>query len=164
MELDSSHFIAALRRIPLFEGLKPKQGMALLKACERRSIAVREQLCQIGEGSEEMFILLSGKLSVRNEDGTQIALIEPIAPMGEMGIFTGEPRSATVLASEPSTLLVLGKSRLNMLLRQNPEVELVISRNLIQILSQRLRAANHQEIRHLTRLMKDQDAGAEAQE
>ncbi len=163
MELDPSHFVAAIRRIPLFEGLKPKQGMALLKSCERRSIAAREQLCKIGEGSEEMFILLSGKLSVRNEDGTQIALIEPIAPMGEMGIFTGEPRSATVLAGEPSTLLVLGKSRLNMFLRQNPDVELVISRNLIGILSERLRSSN-QEIRYLTRMIKDQDAGAEAEE
>jgi len=163
LELDFSHFVVAIRRIPLFEGLKPKQGMALLKSCKRRSIAAREQLCKIGEGSEEMFILLSGKLSVRNEDGTQIALIEPIAPMGEMGIFTGEPRSASVLAGEPSTLLVLEKSRLNMFLRRNPDVELVISRNLIRILSERLRASN-QEIRYLTRMMKDQDAGAEAEE
>ena len=71
-----------------------------------------------------------------------------------MGIFTDEPRSATVLAREPSALLVLSKNKLVSLMRSNPSIEIVISRNLIATLSDRLRHANG-EITHLQKLIAD---------
>ncbi len=163
MDRDLSHFIAAIRRVPLFQRLKTDQALILLKASERRSVDARETLCKYGEPSLEMFILLSGELSVRTREGVQIAKIAPIAPMGEMGIFTEEPRSATVTALQPSTLLVLTKAQIDMIMRRNPEIEIAISRNLIEILSERLRNAN-QEIAHLSRLIADQDAGAKTLE
>jgi CRP-like cAMP-binding protein len=159
MQSDTSHFIAALRRIPLFQNLNPQQAMVLLKACERRSYGRSEILCQFGDSSDEMFILLSGELSVRTGEGTQIARITPIAPVGEMGIFTSEPRSATVVVREPATLFVLNKAQLDHLLRRNPDVELIVSRNLIALLSQRIRDTNR-EIAHLSGLLADQEAGA----
>ncbi len=77
-----------------------------------------------------------------------------------MGIFTGEPRSANVMASEASSLLVLSKAKLDMFMRRNPPIEIIISRNLITTLSERLRTAN-QEIAHLQNLIADQGANPE---
>ena len=77
-----------------------------------------------------------------------------------MGIFTGEPRSANVMASEASSLLVLSKAKLDMFMRRNPPIEIIISRNLINTLSERLRTAN-QEIAHLQNLIADQGANPE---
>lgn len=158
MEQDANRFIAALRQIPLFQGLSPQQAGVLLKACERRALERNHVLCRFGDQSSEMFVLLSGQLSIRSEDGRQIARIEPIAPVGEMGLFTGEPRSATVLVREKATLLALNKSRLDHVLRQNPEMELAISRNLISILSQRIRDAN-KELTYLGGIIADQGDG-----
>lgn len=161
MERDLSQFIAAVRRIPLFQGLRPNQAVSLLKACDRRAVEARTVLCKFGDPSHDMFILLSGQLSIRTKDGVQVALIDPIAPVGEMGIFTGEPRSATVLAKEACNLFVLGRAHLEALLRRNPDIELAIARNLIRTLAQRIRDAN-KEIAYLNGLFSDQEEGEEA--
>ena len=161
MEQDLPNFIQAIRRIPLFQGLKPDQALAIFKTCERRTLAPKGVLCELGAPSTEMFILLSGQLSVRTEGNIQVALINPIAPVGEMGIFTGEPRSATVIAREAASFLVLSKARLDHLMRRNSDIEVAISRSLIQILSQRLRDANR-ELAYLNRLIADQEAGKKA--
>ena len=163
MERDLTQFVAAMKRIPLFEGLSAEQAMVLLKACERRSYEAQQVICNFGDPSKEMFILLSGKLSVRSAKGFQIARIVPIAPVGEMGIFTEEPRSAGVVCLEPSTFFVLSKPQLDHLLRRHPDIELAVSRHLIATLSQRIRDAND-EISHLRDMIADQDAGARAAE
>ena len=81
--------------------------MVILKSCQNQSVAAQQTLCNFGEPSDKMFILLYGKLSIYSKEGAQVARIEPVAPVGEMGLFTGEPRSATVKASEAATLFVL---------------------------------------------------------
>ena len=158
MSQDVSQFIAAVRRIPLFQGLNPTQAISLLKVCDRKSLEAGATLCLYGDRSEQMYILLTGALSVRTEDGTQIARIEPVAPVGEMGIFTEEPRSATVVATETSSLFVLGKYKLQGVMRQNSEIEINISRNVIASLAQRIRSAN-QELNHMRSLIADQGGG-----
>jgi len=155
---DLSQFIQVIRRIPLFQSLKPEQAVMLLKICSRISLDTREQLCAFGEQSRDMFILLSGKLSIRTGEGIQVATVSPIAPVGEMGIFTGEPRSTTVLAAEPSTLFGLSKTQLDALMRRNPDIEIAISRSLISTLSARLRDANG-EIVHMQKLFADIEEG-----
>ena len=134
--------------------------MVILKSCQNQSVAAQQTLCNFGEPSDKMFILLYGKLSIYSQEGAQVPRIEPVAPVGEMGLFTGEPRPATVKASEAATPFLLSKPHLDHLLRRNPGVEPVVSRNLIRTLSERLRAAN-QEITHLGHLIADQDAGTE---
>ncbi len=158
MSQDVSQFVAAVQRIPLFKGLNPTQAISVLKVCDRKSIDAGTVLCRYGDRSEQMYILLSGALSIRTEDGTQIAKIDPIAPVGEMGIFTEEPRSATVVATEAASLFVLGKYKLQGVMRQNNEVEVNISRNVIATLAQRIRDAN-QELNYLRGVIADQGGG-----
>jgi CRP-like cAMP-binding protein len=155
--LDLARFINVLKRIPLFEGLEPDQAKLILQICEQRSLQPRDRLCSQGDSSDGLFVLVSGRASVLSSTGVQIAVIEPIAPIGEMGMFTGEPRSATVVAKEPSNLLVLGKLKLDSILGRNPKLELCVSRNLVRILSSRLRSANA-ELAHVQGLLSDQDS------
>ncbi|MCZ6634303.1 MAG: cyclic nucleotide-binding domain-containing protein [bacterium] len=161
MDRDPSQFVQALKRIPLFQGLKPDQALVLIRVCEQKALGAREFLCHNGDSANEMYILLSGQLSVRTKEAVQVARIDPIAPVGEMGIFTGEPRSADVIALEPSNMLVLSKAKLLSLMRRHPDIEIAISRNLIATLSQRLRDANN-ELVHLHALISDQEAGQKA--
>ena len=160
MNSDVSQFVDAVKLVPLFSGLQPTQAVALLKVCERRALKAGEALCRFGDRSEKMYILLSGELSVRTADDTQIAKISPVAPVGEMGLFTDEPRSATVVADSDATLFVLGKYQFEGVMRKNRDMEVIISRNVIATLAQRIRESN-EELNHLRGLIADQGAPPE---
>tara|TARA_B100001964_G_scaffold74523_1_gene84677 strand:+ start:365 stop:862 length:498 start_codon:yes stop_codon:yes gene_type:complete len=160
---DVSQFVEAVKRVPLFAGLQPTQAVTLLKVCERRSLNAGDTLCRFGDRSDQMYILLSGELSVRTQDDTQIAKIAPVAPVGEMGLFTDEPRSATVVAASDSTLFVLGKYQLASAMRKDKDIEITVSRNVIATLAERIRTSN-EELNHLRGLIADQGAEPEEEE
>lgn len=87
----------------------------------RTSLAPGEYLFLQGEPSPDFSILLSGKVEILvvdgaaspdraavERDGRRIATVdEPKSPIGEMGAFLAEPRSASVRALEPSTFMRL---------------------------------------------------------
>jgi CRP-like cAMP-binding protein len=58
--------------------------------------------------------------------------------LGELGLFGVGPRSATAVAVEPVTLVVIPAKRLNKLVRTNPALAVAIIRDL----SVKLRATN----------------------
>jgi len=47
---------------------------------------------RMGEPSDEMMVLLKGHLAVTNNAGDVLAEIKAGAPIGEMGVFTGQTR------------------------------------------------------------------------
>ena len=159
MNKDISQLVAIFKRVPLFSGLQLMQAVTLLKACERRSLSAGEMLCQFGDRSDSMYILLSGELSVRTKDNTQIAKVSPVEPIGEMGLFTDEPRSATLVATKDSSLFVLGKNPLEGTMRNNKDIEITLCRNVISALAERLRTS-HEELDHLRQLISGQGPAA----
>ena len=124
-------------KIPMFGELSRPDAAAILQACEFKSVKRGEILCQIRQPSKDMSILLSGELTVHNEKGVEIAKVAPVSPVGEMGLFTGQPRSATVRAAADSNLLVLKKVAFERLMRQNVGINRSVSRNIIRVLHQR---------------------------
>lgn len=152
MNKDIAQFVAIIKRVPLFTGLQLMQAATLLKVCERRSLSAGEKLCQFGDRSDSMYILLSGELSVRTKDNTQIAKISPVEPVGEMGLFTDEPRSATLVATKDSSCFVLEKDPLDYAMRTNKDIEITLCRNVIATLAERLRKS-HDELDHLREMV-----------
>jgi CRP-like cAMP-binding protein len=151
---DISQFVAIFKRVPLFAGLQLMQAVTLLKVCERRTLSAGDMLCHFGDRSDSMYILLSGELSVRTKDDTQIAKISPVEPVGEMGLFTDEPRSATLVATKDSSFFVLGKNPLERAMRNNKDIEITLCRNVIATLATRLRGS-HEELDHLRELISE---------
>jgi CRP-like cAMP-binding protein len=76
------------------------------------------------------------------ESGEELARIGPGTPTGEMGLFTGQPRSATILSLQRSTAMVLGRKEIGLLLANNKEMQVKVLQNLVKVLSQRLTEAN----------------------
>ena len=91
-----------VQKIPIFKGFEQQQILAILKICTSVPVAPGETIYARGEPSDDMLILLKGKLSVIGDSGEQLALILPGGSVGEMGMFTGLPRSARIVAYEPS--------------------------------------------------------------
>ena len=60
----------------------------------------------------EMLILLQGQLNVVGDAGEILAQISPGSPVGEIGLFTAEPRSASITDAEAAAGLVITKADL----------------------------------------------------
>lgn len=65
-------------------------------------------------------------------------MIEPGMSTGEMGAFTGQPRSGNVTAAEESVGLVIDKHDLDNLMRENWRMEVKLLRNLVDVLCKRV--------------------------
>ena len=127
-----------LKKIPLFNGLSPTQIQKLLGISTLRSNRPEKNLCENNTSSDEMYILLSGELAIITADGLQVARLAPITAVGEIGVITQQPRSATVTAIQPSRTLVIPKPPFDHLLRADRDMQTKIYQNIIEILSTKL--------------------------
>ncbi len=141
---NTRRFIQIIDKIPMFQRLNPPQALEILKMCKPLSFSGREIVCEQGTKSTEMYVLLTGKLTVAAPDGTALANLSPITIVGEMGLITGQPRSATVITAQAASVFEISKIKFDILLKKHPEIGFVIYRNIIHILSQRLDDNNHQ--------------------
>lgn len=114
----------------------------ILSMCTKHVLNENDVLCKQGNDSNSVFILLQGKLSVRIQNSANIATINPVSTIGEIGVFTGEKRSATVIAMEKSSLLSLPKKSLDTLIDRDPAFGVRIMRRIIQELSDRIAEDN----------------------
>lgn len=106
-----------------------------------------EILYRQGETAHDLIYLEKGKLSVFLEYGTknQVRLteIKEGAIVGEMGLFLQEPRSATVVATQPSIIYKLTDSNLNKLYLEQPELGIALDKLIIKLLGRRIKQANN---------------------
>jgi len=142
MNAQQYQMMQVLQKIPLFRGLDVKQAMHLLKICRPTEYKPGQMVYAVGETSTEMLILLKGKLSVVGQSGEILASIEPGEATGEMGLFTGEPRSASVIAMEDSTGLVIRKPELMAVMSSDKEMHITVLYNVIALMRERLAEAN----------------------
>jgi len=131
-----------LKRIPVFSDLSESNKKMILSISQKKILEAGEVLCNEGDDSTAMFILLVGKLSVKILNSATVATINPIGTIGEMGVFTGDTRSATVEAMEKSALLAIRSEDINTLIEKEPQIGLSIMRKVIKILAQRIQDHN----------------------
>ena len=131
-----------VRRIPIFRGFAPEQTDRMLEVCEKRSIRKGEHLFREGDTSAEMYILLTGHLRVTTSTGAEIASIWEMGLVGEMGVLTDQPRSASVVAGEQSELLCIKSECLKNLIDSDKDMGYKIYQNVTYLLCDRLRDNN----------------------
>ena len=134
--------VQVLKKIPIFKDLSPPQVRQVLSICTPRFYQPQNTICKGGASSEDIYILLSGKLEVATAEGIEVADITPVTTVGEMGVITGQPRSATVTAAQPSHFLVLPKSRFDYLLREDVDMRARVYKNVVDILAHKLINSN----------------------
>lgn len=89
-----------------------------------------------GEPGDAMYVLVSGRLRVSITDDVgherTVREITRGQVVGEMSLFTDEPRSATVVAVRDSVLVRLGKTEFNHLLSTSSAVSIALTRQVIR--------------------------------
>jgi CRP-like cAMP-binding protein len=132
----------ALAKVSLFEGLNPKYLKGLAAIATERVFKPGEYLMRQGESGVGLFIILSGKVRVEKIDASgktvEIAENGPGDILGEMAVFDGAPRSASVAAATETASLVLASWEFNAFLKAHPEAAL----ELLPIVVKRFRETN----------------------
>ena len=96
-----------------------------------------------GDHEKYMGLVVRGSVNVIKKDAKQqdkiLSVIGKSGIFGEMMLFDGEPRSATIVAAEPTVLLILSQENLDCLVKEIPVLAAKLLWKLGKILSQRLR-------------------------
>ena len=84
-----------------------------------------------------MFILVSGELAVKNGD-VELSRIRPVDVVGEMGVITGMPRSATIEVAEDATLIAIRKMVFDLLIKKDIDLAGKVYKNVFESLCRKL--------------------------
>src|SRR5882724_11581936 len=85
------------------------------------------------EAKSEAFLVHEGKVEIRKNLGGEHKLLRVISKgelLGELGLFRNAPRSATAIAADAVTLMVIPANRLDHLVRANPALAIALIRDL----------------------------------
>lgn len=85
------------------------------------------------DAKSEAFLVHEGKVEVRKNLGGEEKLLNVVGKgqlLGELALFMNTPRSATAIAAEPVTLLLIPANRLEALVRTNPALAMAIIKDL----------------------------------
>ena len=124
----------------------PDQIKGLLALLESRTVPAGTVIFRQGEPSDSIELLVSGRVQVLLElpGGRRVRLRSMLEQtvLGEMGFFRDLPRSATVIADQPSRLLRVTREAYGRMLAEAPEAAAVLHRMIITTLADRLHFAN----------------------
>ena len=118
----------ALRGVSLFDGLSDKTLARIAAHVTETEVPAGRVLTGQGQLSREAFVILNGVAEVRIGDEI-VAETKAGELIGEIGVLRGAPRSATVVAKTPMTLLVLSVQDLRWL-SEEPDVAERVQKNL----------------------------------
>jgi small-conductance mechanosensitive channel/CRP-like cAMP-binding protein len=127
MELDRDmrRRVAALHGIDLFDGFSEAELHRLAERLALTPFSAGDALTQQGATADWLYIIANGKADVYVENGNNRAKVAELGPgmlCGEMGLMTGEPRAATVIARTHMDCYRLDKQSFRDLLVSRPEV------------------------------------------
>ncbi|HMS40954.1 MAG TPA: mechanosensitive ion channel family protein [Pyrinomonadaceae bacterium] len=120
-----SEIIDLISGIPLFEPLTDEEMDKIAGSSSLRVFAPKEKIVRRGQKGNSMFIVNRGSVTVQIREKNKIKPIRTLKAgefFGEMALFTGEPRSATVVADEEAEVLEIKHHCLKPIIEKNPEL------------------------------------------
>ena len=130
---DTETLAELLSSVDIFSPLTADELNALAAGVTGRVFAPGEAIIRAGDSGDSMFVVHRGSVDVRvDSNGTQrtIKRLGEGAFFGEMALFTGEPRTASVVAAEETEVLEIGHEAMKGLFRTNPDLVEAISHTI----------------------------------
>ncbi len=112
--------------------------------------ATGEELIHQGDEADHVFIIIEGHAEAYVA-GQKVGDVQKDEIFGAMAVFTREKRSATVIASEPCTVMVIPKEQFLSLMQSNPR----IAHSLIESMARRIDLLN----KEVTQLRSNESEG-----
>ena len=112
---------ATLKQIPLFEGISERDLERLGPMMGEVNVGVNRPLTVEDALGHEFFVLLEGTCDVRVGDRT-VAEFGPGDFFGEIALLDRDRRTATVIATTPARVAVMGRSAFRDMSVRYPEI------------------------------------------
>lgn len=135
-----------LAKVPLFTSLDHKDLLTLAASARERQYQPGEEIVRQNDTGVGLFVLTNGQVRVTQErQGTtyDLGVLDHGQVFGELSLLDDLPRTATITAIEPSTVIIVPIWDFRAALRDNPSMAL----NLLSSLSQRIRRIEQQQNR-----------------
>ena len=133
-----------LRKVSLFKGLNEGGLKALAELCFTREFAKEGVIILAEQEGDTLFIIREGqvKVCISNEEGREVilSLLGPGAVFGELALLDGKLRSANVVATDDTSLIMLRRSDFQQLIYKTPQIAMA----LLAELAGRLRRTDRQ--------------------
>lgn len=133
--MDIQRETEALSKVPLFSKLEQSKLKLLAFTSELQTFEDGETVFTEGEVADCAYVILDGQADIfakTGEDGGEIVVgtLQSNQLLGELGVLTTSPRSATIRASGRLMMLRIGTDMFLKLLAENPSVALDVMRQL----------------------------------
>lgn len=130
-----------LARVRLFSACSKKELSTIGRASDEISVPAGKVLCEEGKPGHEFYLVLDGAVDVKRGN-RKLASLGPGRHFGELALLHRGPRNATIVAAEPSTLLVLGQREFSGVLDEVPS----IAHKLLTYMAERLAEADAKDV------------------
>jgi len=114
-----------LSAVDIFSPLSAAELKSLAENTSSRIFAPGETIIRAGDTGASMFVVHEGAVEVRVEQNGQRRTLDTLHEgdfFGEMALFTGEPRTADIVAVEETEVLEIGRSAVKRLFDTNPDL------------------------------------------
>jgi CRP-like cAMP-binding protein len=126
-----------LKKVPIFSELSRRDLERLSRLMVPRTVKAGEVIIKEGDQAAGFFVVTKGKLEAVKGDAP-LATYGPGDFFGEMALFEGFPRSATVRAVEDSECLAMTRWDFMAEMKNHPEIAV----GMLPVLVRRLREAD----------------------
>jgi CRP-like cAMP-binding protein len=139
--------VSLLKKVALFKQLNDKQLQAVAKICEEKLYDAGEVLFEEGAPGDVFYLICSGVVKITKrlpgEKGEKtICRLGKDDFFGEMALVDGGPRSAKAEILESAILIEIPRKDFQKLVSSPTQIAFKILKEMIKILSQRLRRLN----------------------
>lgn len=126
--------VSQLKRVPLFANISEAHLQRIANSAHERRYDPGAAIVSAGETGQGFYLIVQGRADVQR-GGRTVRSLGPGEYFGELALLRDAPRSATVIAREPTTCLALTRWDFKGILDANPELAL----HLLDTVAQRVR-------------------------
>lgn len=122
---DGGAIVERLAAVDIFAPLSTEETAMIARAATSHVFAPGETVIRAGDPGSSMFVVHNGRVSVQlSENGRArtVATLSEGAFFGEMALFTGEPRTANIVALEETEVLEIGHAAMKQVFDTNPDL------------------------------------------
>jgi CRP-like cAMP-binding protein len=131
MSLRHDARIDLLKRVPLFAHCSRKELVQISGLTDELHLPAGRKLTREGDFGHEFLVLVDGEAEVRQGDDV-VATLRDGDFFGEIALVTDEPCTATVVATSPVHVLVIGEREFRTLMRDSSDVRASVEKAMAE--------------------------------
>lgn len=141
-----ARFAGLLRTIEIFRPLSDDDLLDLATLLKLEEYQLGVPIIEKGDPASNLFIIISGKVAVMDEDGVTLADMGRGDVFGEMSLLSGERVTTTIMAVEPCQIAALSQKNFQHVLNRFPVLQVFFYKLLVG----RITTINYQRAEELS--------------